>query len=233
MAPPPLFEVRGLSWSKTGEKSPFLSDINFTLNPGDIIALTGKSGSGKSTLLKCLAHLNLYEGEVLLHGKTPKACGVPKYRTKVLYIPQRPAILPSTPIDFLKKVLALASRSTTPSAEDPEENLNSAQYIASRWNIDEELWHRKWVTLSGGEAQRIAMAIGLSMQGTEILLLDEPTSALDQGSVDSVERYVAELPSTDHSSIKAIIWITHSEDQAKKIATRRIRVENGTATEIA
>ena len=41
-----------------------------------------------------------------------------------------------------------------------------------------------------------------------------------------------ELPSSDYSSIKAIIWITHSEDQAKKVATRRIRIENGKATEI-
>ena len=50
--------------------------------------------------------------------------------------------------------------------------MNSAQYIASQWNIEHELWYREWATLSGGEAQRIAMAIGLSMRGTEILLLD-------------------------------------------------------------
>jgi len=77
------------------------------------------------------------------------------------------------------------------------------------------------------------MAIGLSMQGTEILLLDEPTSALDQASAALVERYVTELPSSDYSSIKAIIWITHSEDQARQVATRRILIENGKAMETA
>lgn len=56
--------------------------------------------------------------------------------------------------------------------DDLEERMNSAQYIASQWNIEHELWYREWATLSGGEAQRIAMAIGLSMRGTEILLLD-------------------------------------------------------------
>jgi len=151
----------------------------------------------------------------------------------VLYVPQRPALLPSTPIDFLNKVLALSSRQAIAGADDPEESVNSAQYIASRWNIERELWYREWATLSGGEGQRIALAIGLSMPGTETLLLDEPTSALDQTSAELVERYVMELPSSDHSTIKTIIWITHSEDQAKKVATRRIRIENGKATEIA
>jgi len=148
----------------------------------------------------------------------------------VLYVPQRPAILPSTPINFLRRILALSSRQDI---SDPEECINSAQYIASKWNIEQELWCREWVTLSGGEAQRIAMAIGLSMQGTEILLLDEPTSALDQASAALVERYVTELPSSDYSSIKAIIWITHSEDQARQVATRRILIENGKAMETA
>ena len=50
--------------------------------------------------------------------------------------------------------------------------MNSAQYIASQWNIGRELWYREWATLSGGEGQRIALAIGLSLQGTETLLLD-------------------------------------------------------------
>ncbi|KAG0043479.1 hypothetical protein BGZ90_009077, partial [Linnemannia elongata] len=60
------------------------------------------------------------------------------------------------------------------------------------WGIRPHLWHKKWNTLSGGEMQRISLAIGCSFR-PEILLLDEPTSALDEVSCEKVEKTLGHL----------------------------------------
>lgn len=55
----------------------------------------------------------------------------------------------------------------------------------------------------------------------------EPTSALDGETVDVVEKYLKDLPHSKESGVKAIICVTHSEDQADRLHTRRLRLENG------
>lgn len=88
--PETLLAVRELEWDKAPGQ-PVFDSVNFTVQEGDIVVLTGKSGSGcacpcfssrarwgilrdvvshrKSTLLKCLAHLNIYKGEILYRGQ--------------------------------------------------------------------------------------------------------------------------------------------------------------------
>jgi len=221
----PLLTVRDLAWEKAPGQ-PVFASVNFSVDEGDVVVLTGKSGSGKSTLLKCLAHLNLYSGQIEYHGQTPKSIGIPLYRTRVLYVPQRPALLPGSPRTFLNTIHSFKSRQNEGGAK-ADENTTSAAYIAHLWGIENELWDRDWASLSGGEAQRMSLAIALGIKGAEVLLLDEPTSALDGETVDVVEKYLKDLPHSNTSSVKAIVCVTHSEDQAAKIGTRRFRMENG------
>ena len=96
--------------------------------------------------------------------------GVPLYRTRVLYVPQRPALLPGSPRDFLDTIHRFKSRQNT--AGIKAACAESAADIAENWGIEAELWDRPWASLSGGEAQRMALAIALGIKGTEILLLD-------------------------------------------------------------
>lgn len=78
-------------------------------------------------------------------------------------------MLPGTPREFLETVLNFKSRSKLQlhqSASDgPVE-------ISEQWGIPEEEWDRAWSSLSGGEAQRIVLALGLGLPGVEVLLLD-------------------------------------------------------------
>lgn len=112
--------------------------------------------------------------------------------------------------------------------------------LAERWGIARELWDRPWSSLSGGEAQRLSLAIPYGLNCAEVLLLDgarappklnvfltlpiEPTSALDPASSAVVERALVEEIKDAGSALKAIVWITHSEEQAARVGTRFLRL---------
>lgn len=100
----------------------------------------------------------------------------------MLYIPQRPAILPGSPKDFLRTVSSFASRNTDAKKSNDENDssvtpgfnqcFQRASDLARHWGIEPYLWTRDWSTLSGGEAQRVALALAIGLGGAEIVLLD-------------------------------------------------------------
>jgi len=231
-----MLEVKDLTYSKGGGQ-PIISGINFTVNEGDVVVLKGVSGSGKSTLLKCIAHLELYSGQVLFKGKPPTHYGVPTYRTKVLYIPQRPSLLPLTPRDFVFSVMSFSAqkRQNRETGLAPgglsDAWMDRPLEVGSQFGIDPILWDRNWTELSGGEGQRVMMAIGVALGTAEVLLLDEPTSALDPETTLAVEKYTLSTLHSPESAVKAIIWITHSEEQGQRVGTRFITIAGGKARE--
>jgi len=201
------------------------SDVNITVSEGDIIVLQGRSGSGKSTLLKCIAQLVLHEGETRYRGSTPQAFGIPSYRTRVMYVPQRPALLPGSPSDFVKAIMDLHSHKDllkNSIEESTQEVLKRCFQTSQTWGIDPELWDRDWHNLSGGEGQRILLSIGVSLNGPEILLLDEPTSALDSETSLVVENFLLDMVRSHKTSLKALVWITHSPEQSHRVGNRFI-----------
>lgn len=99
--------------------------------------------------------------------------GLPEYRTKVLYIPQRPSLLPGTPHDFLRTISSFSSRrGKGRQASTSNEAFDRAVKLARGWGIEPYLWDREWAELSGGEAQRLGLAVGLGLGGAEVVLLD-------------------------------------------------------------
>ena len=100
--------------------------------------------------------------------------GIPLYRTRVLYVPQRPSLLPGTPSDFLRTILNLNTHQAhlRASGEDFDNVRQRAAEIAGGWGKDAKLWDRAWSNLSGGEAQRLLLAAAISLDTAEVLLLD-------------------------------------------------------------
>jgi len=96
--------------------------------------------------------------------------GITSFRTKVLYVPQRPSLLPGSPTDFLETITSLSTYKTKGSSF--QRVLDRAFQTAEQWGIDNELWARAWSTLSGGEGQRILLASAVALDTAEILLLD-------------------------------------------------------------
>jgi len=226
-----ILELRNIKCSLEKGVNLF-SNVNISVNQGDIVVLQGRSGSGKSTLLKCISHLVLHNGEILYRGSTPQAFGIPSYRTRVMYVPQRPSLLPGSPTDFVKAIMNLHShkilmKDGIDSEETTQQVMKRCSETAQRWGIGPDLWNRDWINLSGGEGQRILLSIAASLNTAEILLLDEPTSALDSETSLMVEKFLVDLVRTRKSSLKAIVWITHSAEQSRRVGNRFIYLSAG------
>lgn len=111
--------------------------------------------------------------------------GVPSYRTHVQYIPQRPSLLPGTPRDLIETLCTFHSRLAPERFAGDSLHLHRAMDLAEQWGVARELWDRPWGSLSGGEAQRLSLAIPYGLNCAEVLLLDGALLSKLQRASDS------------------------------------------------
>ena len=180
--------------------------LRFELADGESLALSAPSGFGKSQILRCVAHLVPYDGVITFDGKTAAQTGITQWRRDIVYCPQTPPTYPGSPADLEHTIARFSAQAGTEHV--------SVHEIAKSWKVD-DLWHKPWSTLSGGEAQRAALALALSTR-PRLLLLDEPTSALDSATRDLVEERLQGV---------SAIWVTHDVAQAQRVATRVLELE--------
>jgi hypothetical protein len=109
---------------------------------------------------------------------SPTGLGIPLYRTKVVYVPQRPSILAGTPRDFLDFVSSFKSRAKSNDAKRTAIDVGKPIDVAKAWGVHEELWDREWSKLSGGESQRVTLALAVGLDTAEVLLLDGKSRSL-------------------------------------------------------
>jgi putative ABC transport system ATP-binding protein len=219
----PLLEAREIGRRATGTDDWLLRNVSVTLNGGDRIAVLGPSGSGKTLLLRALAMLDPVDaGSVVWHGEVPSGAAVPPFRSRVVYVHQRPALVSGTVEENLKWPFQLRQHSDKHYRRDQVVTLlngvgRDAGFLAKR--------HHE---LSGGETQIVALVRALQLD-PQILLLDEPTAALDGGTTARIERWLcdwlAQQPAT-----RAQCWITHDNDQANRVATRVLHMGAGRMT---
>jgi len=206
---------RTLPDAPNGAKS-LLSNINFHLERGQVLAVLGPSGAGKSTLLRLLNRLDEpSSGQVLLHGKDYRELEPGRLRRQVGMVMQRAYLFSGSVSSNI--IYGPAQRA---------EKLPAGQIEALLEQVGMGGYSQRDVaTLSGGEAQRISIARALA-NGPEVLLLDEPTSALDETAKQGVESLLATLVRERHATC---VWVTHDVAQAKRIADLVLRVEAGHA----
>ena len=196
-----------------------LSDVSFTLQPGDSAAVMGPSGSGKSSLLYILGGLEPpTSGVVTLGDQNPYSLdpdGLAAFRNRqVGFVFQDHCLLPQCTV--LENVLV-----PTMVGEADGAAPQRARQLLKDVGLVERLDHRP-AALSGGEKQRVALARAL-IREPQLLLCDEPTGNLDADSADRVADLLVAL----HQRQRTILLVvTHSLALAQRFA-QRWRIERG------
>ncbi len=188
-----------------------LSELNLSFLPG-ITAIVGPSGSGKSTLLRLLNRLDVpTSGSILLDGTDLAELDPQSLRRRVAMVFQRPLVFPGTVIDNLTVA--------HPDLADTE-----AVAALNRVGLGEVRLDQDAESLSGGEAQRLALARVL-LNDPEVLLADEVTSSLDREAAAAIDQLLLKLAAEGMT----IVAVTHNAAQADAIATRIVTLVDGVA----
>jgi lipoprotein-releasing system ATP-binding protein len=211
-----MLKVTGVSKQYPTPRGPLtvLSDVSFSLSPGDAAAITGPSGSGKSSLLYMLGALEPpSQGSITLDGQNPfdlTASALADFRnTSIGFVFQDHCLLPQCTV--LENVLVPTLVARGNGSGDAER----ARACLEQVGLGERLDHRPG-ELSGGEKQRAAIARALVRQ-PRLVLCDEPTGNLDQASASTVASMLLDL----HARLRNIlIVVTHSERLAGQFAIR-------------
>lgn len=193
-----------------------------SLQKGQITALVGPSGSGKSTLLKIINGIEEpcggsmeFDGEPIQLGKTLSV----ETRRKMILVFQKSVLFNTTVYENIAYGLKIRG---IEKAVIQERVMTILELIGLK-----DKAHRRAVTLSGGEAQRVAVARALVME-PRLLLLDEPTSDLDPSNVVMIEKLIRHARDTLHASV---IVVTHNMHQAKRLADRIVFIMAGEVVE--
>lgn len=183
-----------------------LKPFNLKLE-GVLMCLSGASGEGKSLLLRAIADLIVHEGEAYLNEKKCSETNPVLWRKWVGFLPAESAW-------WMDKVGDHFSE-------------ESHEYF-ERLNLPIECLNWEISRCSTGEKQRLAI-VRLLMQQPKVLLLDEPTASLDAESVIRVETVIKNYVKKFHVPI---IWVSHDQQQIKRLADREFKIENNEIKEV-
>lgn len=200
-----------------------LKDINIEITKGEIVAVIGPSGCGKSTFLKCInALIPVSKGKIYIDGEdiTDSVIDLNKIRTKVGIVFQQFNLFPHMTV---KENIMLAPVKVKKMPKEEAEAL--AVHLLEKVKILDKI-DKYPEELSGGQAQRVAIARSLAMY-PKIMLFDEPTSALDPEMTIEVLDVMKELANEGMT----MIVVTHEMSFAREVASRVVFLSNGEVVE--
>lgn len=197
-------EFQNLAFTYLGGKSVF-HNFNMSIQWGKKTALVGGSWSGKTTLIKLISwYIRPDEGEIIIDNQNLKDISLKSYYKHIGYLTQEPSVFDGTIRENLEYgIVGTHDNESDLSGLDtllhvPTTDLRKVIQLAKceriydlpKW-LDTQIGE-KWVRLSWGQRQRLAIA-KIMMKNPEIILLDEPTSALDSRTEDEVTKAMNNL----------------------------------------
>ncbi len=175
---PPIYRIETLQQLYGGRR--VLSVPHLEIAPGAIIGLMGPNGSGKSTLLRLLGFIETPSRGRLFFKGAPAAPFDPRIRSRVTLLPQDPYLMNRSVFENVAYGLKLREGRHVAAGR-------VHQALEAVGLAPERFARRPWYALSGGEAQRTALAARLALQ-PEVLLMDEPTASVDAQSAERIRR---------------------------------------------
>ena len=188
-------------WKQFGSRIIF-SDLNLNFQSGIVYALIGDSGCGKTTLLNMLAKLETFDkGEIVYKGKSLTSLKNEEfYRNELGYLFQNFGLLESQTIQENLE-LGLIGKKQNKKQEKERLLLQALQAV----RLDYLSLNQKIYELSGGEAQRVALA-KIILKDPPLILADEPTASLDPKNSKEIMEILLELRNAN----RTIIIATHN-----------------------
>ena len=214
MSDTPLLELRDLS--KTFGSVQALTDVDFEVRAGEVMALVGDNGAGKSTLIKCIAGIHGYDsGEILFGGEEVAIHGpkdAAKFGIEVVY--QDLALCDN--LDVVQNMyLGREIRDFLFRLKEPAMEQRSAETLKGLRVTTIKSIRQTVATLSGGQRQSVAVARAV-MWNSRLVILDEPTAALGVAQTEQVLALVRRLAEQG----LGVVLISHNLHDIFETATR-------------
>lgn len=179
-------EVRNLSFSYTGSNQLVLNDVNFSVEPGQMVALVGRSGSGKSTLASLIPRFYHHDrGQILIDGVDVENYTLRNLRSHIALVTQQTSLFNDTVTNNI--AYGDLARAPTADIEKAADAAYAREFIDRLPDGFDTLVGENGVLLSGGQRQRLAIARAI-LKDAPILILDEATSALDTESERHIQK---------------------------------------------
>lgn len=210
-----MIEIRHLNY-QFPDGATALDNITISFPADHIFAVLGESGSGKTTLLRCIGRfLQPQSGTIQIDHRDILSLDESELRRMLGIVFQKLFLFPH--LTVLRNMTLAPEKALGQSRRDAEQ---SALQMLTRLGIG-ELAERYPSQISGGQAQRVAIARGLMLE-PRYMLLDEPTSALDAKTIDEFAQWLRELQSDTQ-----FIIVTHDLRFAESVATRGVAIAEG------
>ncbi|MDT8390669.1 MAG: ATP-binding cassette domain-containing protein [Lentisphaeria bacterium] len=211
-----MIKIQHLTYRYPGSDSEALRDVDIELPPEHVFAILGQSGSGKTTLLNCIARfLTPTEGTITIDGTDISSMDRKQFRSCLGVVFQNLNLFPHLTVMGNMVLAPIKALGKSPARANQE-----AGAMLEKLSIA-ELADRYPAQISGGQAQRVAIARGLMLQ-PRYMLLDEPTSALDARTTADFAKWLAELQQET-----CFIIVTHDLPFARQAATHGVYLNGG------
>ena len=193
-----------------------LKDMNLHIHCGEMVALIGPNGAGKSTFLKAILGEREYEGVIAFSEP-----GQRSKKPRIGYVPQSPAFDPSDPVSVAD--LFACCMSKRPAFLGLGKSMETTVLECLDLVHGKDLIHKRIGTLSGGELQRVLLALALEPM-PNILILDEPLSGVD---VEGMETLMDMLDEIRKEYDLSILMTTHDFGMLERYADQVVLIDHG------
>ena len=193
-----------------------LEDVNLHVHCGEMVALIGPNGAGKSTLLKAILGQQEYDGVIAFSSP-----GARDRRPRIGYVPQSPAFDPGDPLSVADLFACCMSRRPAFLGLGKAMRENVIECLDRVHATD--LIDKRVGTLSGGELQRVLLALALEPL-PNILILDEPLSGVD---VEGIHTLMDMLDEIRKEYDLSILMTTHDFSSLSRYADQVVLIDHG------